>query len=260
MKIHQIYTHSYLRNFSYLLQFKGHKAICVDPWSEDQILKILGTSKLDLVAIINTHEHGDHTRGNEGLKKATGCQVWAHANAKGKIQDIDRYLEAGEVVTLEEAWDMTVLDTPGHTFAHLCLLLKGPHGPSALFSGDTLFNAGVGNCYNGGDPEILYETVSKQLYGLEDEVVLYPGHEYLENNLRFTLDREPGNREAQALLDEIREENPDGDEHRICSMGLERKINAFFRLDSKDIREGLPDEVSSDKQVFISLRRLRDKW
>ena len=256
MKVHQIYTHSYLKNFSYILEFNGNKAFCVDPWSDDQILKFLSEKNLELVSVINTHEHGDHTRGNEGLKKVTNCQIWAHENAKGKIQGVERVLSAGEVISVEKGWEINVLDTPGHTFAHLCLLLKGPQGPTALFSGDTLFNAGVGNCYNGGDPEVLYETVSKQLYGLPDDVLLYPGHEYLENNLRFTLDREPSNRDAHDLLSKPLESK----DFKACSMGLERKINTFFRLENKEFREGLTGEFSSDNQVFLSLRQLRDKW
>ena len=104
------------------------------------------------------------------------------------------------------------------TLAHLCLLLEGPGGPKGIFSGDTLFNAGVGNCHNGGDPEVLFETVSKQLKDLPGDVLLYPGHEYLENNLGFTLDREPSNGDAKTLLDEVQKSNPLPSGYRISNM------------------------------------------
>ena len=62
-----------------------------------------------------------------------------------------------------------------------------------MFSGDTLFNAGAGNCHNGGHPAELFETFEKQLNALGDNTLIYPGHDYLLNNLAFTLDREPDN-------------------------------------------------------------------
>jgi len=261
VEVHQIYTSSFLRNFSYVLESPESKfAYCIDPWDADQIIEILNKKSLKLKAIINTHEHGDHTRGNESLVKKTGCQVWAHKNAKGKISGIDTFLNGGEKISLERGWYLRVLDTPGHTFAHLCLLLEGPDGPTGLFSGDTLFNAGVGNCHNGGDPEVLFETVSEQLKDLPGDVLLYPGHEYLENNLGFTLDREPSNAKARDLFNEVQKINPLPSGYRIFNMDLERKINTFFRLENEEIRKGLPGVVDSDKQVFLRLRELRNKW
>ena len=36
---------------------------------------------------------------------------------------------------------------------------------------------------------------------LPDETLVYPGHDYITNNLEYTLDREPGNIEAASLFD-----------------------------------------------------------
>ena len=69
-------------------------------------------------------------------------------------------------------------------------------GAPALFSGDTLFNAGVGNCSGGGDPQVLYSTCSGQLAKLPAATRVYPGHDYLLRNLAFTLHIEPGNKVA----------------------------------------------------------------
>ena len=49
--------------------------------------------------------------------------------------------------------------------SHLCLLIRGSE--DALFCGDTLFNAGVGNCHNGGNPLSLYNTFYNQLIKLD---------------------------------------------------------------------------------------------
>ncbi|TDJ05448.1 MAG: MBL fold metallo-hydrolase [Deltaproteobacteria bacterium] len=257
MKIHQIYTYNYLRNFTYLLETNEGDFYCVDPWEAQEIMDKVPQGKLK--AVINTHEHEDHTRGNADLVKMQGCEIWAHENAKGKIPGVTRFLSKGEKIILGGEWSIEVLDTPGHTFAHLCLLIKEGDKPHAVITGDTLFNAGVGNCYNGGDSGVLYETISSQFIDLPDEVLLYPGHEYLENNLKFTLDREPENTQALKLLEKVDKLNMDED-YFTTNLGLEKEVNAFLRLGEKSIREHLPISPSSDKEVFVSLRELRDKW
>ena len=151
-----------------------------------------------------------------------------------------------------------MLDTPGHTFAHLCFLVLDKSQVKAVFTGDTLFNAGVGHCRS-GDAEVLYQTVSKQFHSLADDVVVYPGHEYLENNLRFTLSLEPDNLNAQAWLQRAIESDPVV-APITTRIGDERLFNSFFRLSSPDIRERLDCPSATDKQVFIALRSLRDNW
>ena len=157
--------------------------------------------------MLNTHEHGDHTGGNKAVIKATGASLLAHANARDKIPGIDRGLGTGDVIKVGATVELEALDTPGHTMSHVCLLSRTDM--PALFCGDTLFNAGAGNCHGGGHPAELYETFAGQLARLPDETLIYPGHDYIENNLEFTLDREPDNARAASLLGEIGPQDPD---------------------------------------------------
>ena len=155
-----------------------------------------------------------------------------------------------------------MLDTPGHTMSHVCLLSQTEQ--PALFCGDTLFNAGAGNCHNGGHPEELYETFSQQLFELPDKTRVFPGHDYIANNLEFTLNREPDNVKASELLASA--EQQDADQAIITTLGLEKEINTFFRLQNpsviKTLREEFPSlsDTPSPKDVFIHLRELRNKW
>jgi hydroxyacylglutathione hydrolase len=259
MQIHQLYTQNFLRNFTYLIELGNGNAIVIDPWQEEGITSLLADKDLTLMAIINTHEHWDHTQGNEALIARHGCEVWAHTNGEGKIPGLTRMLAANEIIDLEADVQIEVLDTPGHTFAHLCFLLIEGGAAKAVFTGDTLFNAGVGNCGNGGDAEVLYQTISEQFYGLDDSVVVYPGHEYLENNLRFTLSLEPQNSEAQSWLAKAIQADP-ATQPLNTTVGDERMFNAFFRLDNKIIREAVDCNDSSDKEVFVALRSRRDNW
>src|SRR5437879_13927220 len=88
-----------------------------------------------------------------------------------------------------------------------------------LVCGATLFNAGAGNCHNGGHPERLYDTFVTQLARLPDETRVFPGHEYLARNLEFTLDREPDNPDAAALLASARHHDPARSEERCVGRG-----------------------------------------
>ena len=146
--------------------------------------------------------------------------------------------------------------------SHICILSHTDE--PALFCGDTLFNAGAGNCHNGGHPNELYMTFASQLAKLPDTTRVFPGHDYIVNNLEFTLDREPNNARASSLLSELRDQDP-GDA-MVTTVGLEKDINTFFRLQNPEVieklREAFPDlETEPDeKTVFLKLRELRNKW
>ncbi|HSN71023.1 MAG TPA: hydroxyacylglutathione hydrolase, partial [Steroidobacteraceae bacterium] len=212
--------------------------------------------------VVNTHEHGDHIGGNRQIIEATGARLLAHAGAREKIPGIDRGLGAGDVIRVGRTVELECLDTPGHTMSHVCLLAHCDR--AALICGDTLFNAGAGNCHNGGHPEELYHTFADQLANLPGETRVFPGHDYIENNLRFTLDREPDNEDARALLERVSGQDPAA--ARVTTLADEKRINTFFRLSSATViarlREEFPDlgDSPSPRAVFLKLRELRNRW
>jgi len=257
MQIHQVYTQSVLRNFTYLIELDDKTAIVLDPWDESIVNKLLIEKNLHLTTIINTHEHWDHVQGNLALVEQHQCEVWAHENGQGKIPGLTRTLTEGELITLEDETNLRVLDTPGHTLAHLCFLVQVNGKTEAIFTGDTLFNAGVGHCRS-GNVDLLYKTVAEQFYTLEDHVKVYPGHEYLENNLNFTLNLEPSNEDAKVWLELAKKTDP-CITPLITTIADEKKFNTFFRLDNQEIRKSIGG-LNTDKEVFAALRALRDNW
>jgi hydroxyacylglutathione hydrolase len=263
MIVKQIYTDNAYRNFNYLIACpESGEALAVDPLDHQKCLAAAKQEGWEITQILNTHEHGDHTGGNRAMVEATGAKLLAHAGAKGKIPGIDVGLGAGDVVAVGRTVELESLDTPGHTMSHICLLSRTDQ--PALFCGDTLFNAGAGNCHNGGHPSELYDTFADQIAKLDDGTLIYPGHDYIITNLEFTLDREPDNARAGALLDDIRGQDP----HTplVTSLGLEKEVNSFFRLRSASViarlRESFPDlaDAPSPREVFLKLRELRNSW
>ena len=263
MIVKQIWTANAYRNFNYLIVCpETGEALAIDPLDHEKCLKAAKNEGWKITQILNTHEHGDHTGGNSAMVKQTGAKILAHKNAKDKIPGMARGLGAGDVIKVGKTVELEALDTPGHTMSHVCLLSHTDQ--PALFSGDTLFNAGAGNCHNGGHPEELYKTFTGQLAKLPESTRIYPGHDYLENNLRFTLNREPDNKAAKEMLDKLAGQDPS--HAYVSTLGVERNINTFFRLNSPSViaalREAFPDlpENPDPRTVFLKLRELRNKW
>jgi hydroxyacylglutathione hydrolase len=263
MLVERIWAANDLRNFNYLIACsQSGEALIVDPLDASQCLAAARAQDFNVTQILNTHEHPDHTAGNAGVVAATGAKVLAHAGAASTIGGVDRGLQRGDIIKVGRTVELEVLDTPGHTQAHVCLLA---HAESpALFCGDTLFNSGAGNCHQGGDAGLLYETFVNQLAKLPGQTRVYPGHEYMARNLAFTLDREPGNAEAARALAVARANEAAA--ARITTLAEEKRVNTFFRLQNPEIiaqlREKFPEigEKPDARTVFVKLRELRNKW
>jgi len=263
MIVEQIRTGNAYRNFNYVIACpETGDALAIDPLDYTKCLAVAKERGWTITQILNTHEHGDHTGGNKGVVAATGALIIAHENAGRSIPNVARGVGAGDVIKVGKSVDFECLDTPGHTMSHICLLSKTDQ--PALFSGDTLFNAGAGNCHNGGHPNDLYDTFQNQLDKLNDDTRIYPGHDYLVNNLQFTLDREPDNAMARQLLATV--ENQDPNDALVTTLSQEREVNTFFRLDNPMViarlQEQFPDIGSepSSRTVFLKLRELRNSW
>ena len=162
-----------LMNFTYLIgdEDSGLAAV-VDPAGDaNRILKETEKHGLKIIYIINTHAHFDHVMANEDLASKTKAKIIMHEKSRA-MKDIsvkdDDIIEIGRL-------KMRVIHTPGHTPESMCLLID-----KKLITGDTLFVGGCGRTdLPGGNPEELYNSLLK-LTTLDDDVEIYPGHDYGE--------------------------------------------------------------------------------
>lgn len=166
----------------------GGEGMIIDPGDEaGVILKRVKELGLDIKIILLTHGHLDHIAALEKVKEATGAEVIIHADDAATLIDDslslflglppqtpptpDRLLKGWEGIDVG-GLSFTILPTPGHTPGGICIL-----GEGVLFSGDTLFNCGIGRAdLPGGDPAKLIESIQEKLMILPDDTVVYPGH------------------------------------------------------------------------------------
>lgn len=252
IQVKKFYAFNDLRNYSYLIfDDETGSSWIIDPYEASTIIDYTRKNSLRPLAILNTHQHFDHTRGNDELVSYFGCPI--------------KKVSEGERIHLDKTYELETIDSPGHTMDHQVFTLKGKDKILALFSGDTLFNAGVGNCKGGGNVDVLYETVQRLLKLLPPETVLYPGHDYLERNLLFAETLE---HENPAIKEELkRARSFEAQSREELTLREEMTYNPFLRLDSEEIRQTLrmprnsvAEGEEDRRNLFRQIRELRDTW
>ncbi len=235
-------------NYSYLLTW-GHFVTVIDASEADPILQLVRSRNLQLLAVLSTHHHSDHTLGNMELKEKTGCSV---ISTDRRVKGVDRVVGDGEIISLEGVEIRAVL-VPGHTKHQAAFYLESQ---KSLFTGDTLFGAGCGRVFEGSADQ-MYRSLEK-LGSYPDETSVYFGHEYTAENLEFALSVEPGNRDVVGRLERVKETLSGGGYSTPSTVREEKRTNPFLRCRELSIRKALDMVDRSPIAVFAELRRRKD--
>ena len=169
----------------------GKHGLIIDPGAEaKQILRTVNEFGLTISLILVTHAHIDHIGALAAVKEATEAKIAIHeaeaAAGLGMFSRMlssmtggsfnqppkpDRLLKDGDTIDVDDL-SFTVLHTPGHSPGGISL-----YGHGILFSGDTLFNYGIGRTdLPGGSYEQIMDSIKNKLIILPDKTVVYPGH------------------------------------------------------------------------------------
>jgi hydroxyacylglutathione hydrolase len=238
-------------NYAYLVK-AGEAIAVVDPSEPGPVRAALKARGWKLTHILNTHHHLDHTGGNLALKMEFGAVVVGPKKDAGRIPGIDVGVEEASGWAFAGA-PVQVLEVPAHTRGAITFVMDGN-----AFTGDTLFAMGCGRLFE-GDPAMMWTSLSK-LMRLPDATRIYCGHEYTENNGRFALTLEPGNKALAARMTEVRAARAGGETSMPSDMGLEKATNPFLRVGSPEIRKSLGIEKADDVAVFAEIRRRKDSF
>jgi glyoxylase-like metal-dependent hydrolase (beta-lactamase superfamily II) len=209
--------------FSYLIGCgETARAVLIDP-VVGQVPLYLGVLRelgLSLDWVLETHLHSDHISAADTLRERTCARVAASQQAG--IGDIDRQLADGDTFRIG-LLGIDVIATPGHTPG--CLTYRWA---DRLFTGDCLL---IGGCGHISEPRsngvALFDSVTRRLFGLADETLVYPGHRLCER--------------------------------RVSCIGEERERNPFFHGISRDrfiaVRMGEPEQLPAATSWAIEANR-----
>lgn len=168
----------------YILEEEG-QVVLIDPGARGDLIEVRlrALESPQVLAIILTHGHVDHTSAASDLADTYGCPVYAHPLEEAVIR-LKRlvpraYVKAFDVRIrdLEEGplrvgpFDLTIYHMPGHSPGHLVIACQ-----NHLFTGDLLFRGTVGTTDTfGGSQADLHRSLSS-LLAWPDETLVHPGH------------------------------------------------------------------------------------
>ena len=167
------------------------RGMIIDPGAEARrILSTVSDLGLTISLIVVTHLHFDHIGALAPVKEKTGAKIAVHeAEAEAGLGIFsrmlssmtggtfsqppkpDKLLKDGDTIEVDDL-RFTVLYTPGHSPGGISL-----YGHGIVFSGDALFNSGIGRTdFPGCSYEELMDSIQNKLMTLPDETIVYPGH------------------------------------------------------------------------------------
>ena len=172
-----------MQNFSYIIgDEKSKEAAVVDAgWEVDKLIGIAEKERLKITKIILTHSHYDHVQKADEFASKTNADVYFHEDDSNEIKKTIKNpniklhkLKNNDEINVGKI-KIIIIHTPGHTPGAICLLVE-----NKLLTGDTLFVNAIGRTdLAGGDSLKLFESLQK-LKKLEDDIEVYPGHDYGE--------------------------------------------------------------------------------
>lgn len=240
-------------NYIWLLRH-GDQAAVVDPGDAEVVERALQQHGLRLTSILITHHHHDHIGGVTALARKYRIDVFGPAGED--IPSLTRTVGEGDIVELPPlGLAFRVLAVPGHTATHVAYL-----GANCLFIGDTLFSAGCGRLL-GGTAEQLHASLQR-IAALPADTRVYSAHEYTLANLNFSLAADPDNPARDAWLAESRALRAAGEPTLPSTIGRERSINPFLRVDAPALIESVTRHAGArppnPAACFAALRAWKD--
>lgn len=221
-----------------------------------------------------THGHHDHMGDVGKLLEWAKKQPYentprVYAHPELKIADYP--IEFDKPSELIGDFNFIATHVPGHTQYDVAFTLlervmddeeggdsdSGERIQKHVFTGDMLFSAGSGRVFT-GTMEELFKSF-QWVNSLEDDVLLYPGHEYTLNNLKFAEVMDPQNEKIKERIANFKTPSVP------VTLKSEREVNPFLRVGEESIKKSLKEkfpnlDVEDKFEVFKTLRELKNKF
>lgn len=240
-------------NYGFLLRDEASgEVVCIDTPDADACLGEAWRLGWTITQVWNTHWHPDHAGGNDAIKAATGCRIYAPLLEIDRIECVDYPVSEGSPFLVGNN-PVEIIDVGGHTLGHLAF-----HIPvaKAVFVGDALFPLGCGRMFE-GDPAQFWASL-KRLRGLPPESLVYSSHEYTLSNARFATYVDPHNAELCRYVHDLQASLERGLWTIPAQLHRELVCNPFLRADDPTIAAlwGAGNDVAA----FSALRMAKDSF
>lgn len=156
------------RNFGYLLaDLDIGKCAVIDPSPDpDALIRAVKDRGLEIIYIINTHDHYDHTGGNSRVKAISKARLVLHSSSPMAELKVDE----GDVLSVGSL-KLEILHTPGHTGDSISILAE-----RRLITGDFLFVGKIGGTIGRENALIQFNNL-KRVMALDSGITIWPGHD-----------------------------------------------------------------------------------
>ena len=240
-------------NYSYLISSnENNSGIIIDPAESNKILDVLKKKKLNLNYIFITHHHNDHTSGVAGLVKAYP-EVKVFSPSKLNSISVNLISDGNTITTNLNEFE--VIHTPGHTLDHIILC---DQKNNLIFVGDVLFRLGCGRVFE-GTLEQMHNSLTK-LLNLSDKMLVYCGHEYTLNNIKFLEHIFKKNKILESAKKNIISDLSLNKRSIPFHLGDEKKYNPFLNQNCEMVLELRSENNYSDFEFFRYLREEKDSF
>jgi len=242
-------------NYVYLVhEPDSGETAAVDPAVAGPVLEAAARRGWRITHILNTHHHGDHTGGNQEIKRATGCTIVGNRHDAARIPGLDVGVAQGETVSLGDQVAQ-VFEVPGHTVGHIAYWFGDS---AALFCGDTLFSIGCGRLFE-GTPGQMWASL-QALKALPADTRVFCAHEYTRANVAFALSVDPDNAALKRRAEEVRHLR-DAHKPTVPSlMGDETAANPFLRADDPELAARVGLAGADPVAVLAEVRARKDRF
>ncbi|CCW65281.1 unnamed protein product [Phytomonas sp. EM1] len=260
-------------NFSYLIQdlSTGTYAVVDLNTDFDPILRYIQKEKLGksnnipwaVSTVLTTHKHWDHAGGNAECGRLCSGSA-ARPTIVGSIRDnvphATKAVKEGDVVKVGNL-HVDVLDVPCHTSGHVAYKVYNPdklQDGIALFTGDTLFTAGIGAFFE-GTAQDMCKAMRKIYYlnqsmgdNMDSKTFVFPGHEYTVGFMKFSEANFPvrSHEDYQFIRDQLESYQMAvgrGAPTVPSSLSDEKRQNLFLRV----VEEGFRHMMGRENEVQL---------
>ena len=246
-------------NYVWLIKNTENNHCCiVDPGQADAVLQVINQQNLILEAILITHHHYDHIDGISDILNASTNPVQVYSSIAIEVDaPVTLVTENSQLNLLNNSLALTVMATPGHKREHVVY-----YNQTMLFSGDTLFSGGCGRLLDGSAAELFSSL--QRIKALDENMLVYPAHEYTQANLMFCYAVEPQNSALKKHIEHTAKLRQQGLPTVPNSLKNEKEINVFLRTNeatvSMAMEHKLLDILTSEQAVFTALRVWKDHF